>query len=786
VATALVVAVAGKAEALPLEVDGLGGARVVAISPGGENVYVAGSTDDALAVFNRDGATGSLSFVEVFFDNAVQVDGLDGPTSVVLSADGAYLYVASRLDDAVGVFARDAGTGRLTFVEAVFDGVAGVDGLAGAYGLALSPDGGHLYVGSEDDGAVAVFSRDSGTGVLTFVEAELDGVGGVTRLGGAHGVAVSPDGENVYVAASYDQAVVVFDRDPATGELSFIDFETDLFLAGAEFVLVSPDGANVYTSSWYTFGGGLITFTRDLGTGLLTLIDRITDRTAYNVLSIALTADGSHMYLPSRCCGNFMGSRLVVYSRDPATGLLTLIAEPIVSRRPSFMALSPDEKYVYVTRIDRSDVLVFSRDTTTGLLTLTESVADGPGGIPGVAATIAISPDGGNGYLSNFTDNEAVGVVTRAAATGELTPVEGQFVGAGDSGGARHVALSPDGAHAYVTNAAEDALQVYGRDTGTGALTPAETQRQGSLGVEGLGGVAASASSPDGLHVYAASSTDDAVVVFSRDAASGMLTFVAAYFDGTAGIQGLDGASAIAVSPDGAHVYVASFDGNALAAFVRDSGSGTLTFIGAHFDGVGGVDGLKQARSVAMTPDGAHLYVGSFLDDGIAVFSRDATTGALTFVEAQFDAPVGIDGLDGLTAVSVSPDGAHVYAVSLYDEAIVAFGRDTLAGTLTLVEVEFEGLGGVLGIDAPIDLAVSPDGAHVYVIDIIDGSVALFERNEATGEISFVSTLEPTFGDQLLAGRRLLIKNKVPDFPRFNKASWLAKDSGATRIRWER
>ena len=51
------------------------------------------------------------------------------------------------IDDSLAVFERDVGTGELTFVEAHFDGIDGVDGLFLAWpSVAVSPDGGNVYV----------------------------------------------------------------------------------------------------------------------------------------------------------------------------------------------------------------------------------------------------------------------------------------------------------------------------------------------------------------------------------------------------------------------------------------------------------------------------------------------------------------------------------------------------------------------------------------------------------------------------------------------------------------
>src|SRR5712691_2372352 len=68
----------------------------------------------------------------------------------------------------------------------------GVNGLDGVDGLAVSPDGANLYAASYNDNALAVFTRDPVTGGLTFFELQENGVSGVQGLGGARGVTVSP------------------------------------------------------------------------------------------------------------------------------------------------------------------------------------------------------------------------------------------------------------------------------------------------------------------------------------------------------------------------------------------------------------------------------------------------------------------------------------------------------------------------------------------------------------------------------------------------------------------
>src|SRR6185369_497993 len=121
------------------------------------------------------------------------------------------------------------------------------------------------------------------------------------------------------------------------------------------------------------------------------------------------------------------------------------------------------------------------------------------------------------------------------------------------------------------------------------------------------------------------------VATLTRDLTFGTLAFVGVQTDGVAGVAGVGGAAAVSVSPDGGHVYVAGAPDNALAAFARDAVTGELTFVAEVVDGVGGVDGLGGASGVAVSPDGAHVYATGATDGAVAVFARDAGTGALTF-----------------------------------------------------------------------------------------------------------------------------------------------------------
>ena len=151
--------------------------------------------------------------------------------------------------------------------------------------------------------------------------------------------------------------------------------------------------------------------------------------------------------------------------------------------------------------------------------------------------------------------------------------------------------------------------------------------------------------------------------------------FVEVHKDGANGIDGLEALNSITVSPQGKHLYVTSPVDNAVSAFSRDIFTGSLTFVEVHKDGEAGVDGLRGASSAAVSPDGGHVYVAGSQDNSIAIFSRDISTGALTFLESHTDADGSGGKFNKVKFVTVSGDGSHIYTTDY--NSIRVFSRDS-------------------------------------------------------------------------------------------------------------
>jgi len=275
-------------------------------------------------------------------------------------------------------------------------------------------------------------------------------------------------------------------------------------------------------------------------------------------------------------------------------------------------------------------------------------------------------------------------------------------------------------------------------------------------GVDSLRGAYALGVSPDGKHIYAPGSLDHALLVFSTDQVTGELTFVEAHVDGQNGITSLAGCRAATVSPDGKQVYAASLTDSTVTVFSRDAGTGALTFVQAIFDlNTGGAfDGLGGAMSVVVSSDGLHVYVGARSDDAIVAFSRNAMTGVLTLIAVYFNNTAGITGLDAPESIVLSPDGKHLYAAAEASQAVAAFSRNAGTGALTFIDAYFDGVDGVDCLGCTNNLAVSPDGNHLYAVGQFGASgtfcmtgfddwMAIFSRDSGSGELTFISTLSP-------------------------------------------
>lgn len=260
------------------------------------------------------------------------------------------------------------------------------------------------------------------------------------------------------------------------------------------------------------------------------------------------------------------------------------------------------------------------------------------------------------------------------------------------------------------------------------AITYIDQWQNGFDGVNGLGGAMDTVVSPDGKFVYATGFSQGTVAAFARDASDGKLTFRAFYQNGS-GVSGLTGAYGLAISPDGAHLFVAGYQDNTLSSFTRNTMTGALTQLELHKNDVV----FQTITDVAVSPDGLRVYTTSSSGHSVSVLTRDPATGALVYNLTRSEGVDGVAGVNGAGEIAVSPDSRFIYVAGETSNAIAAFERGT--GN----ELAYIGAYTGQGASAPYGLAMSPDGGRLYLTATTSNTVTVLTRDGNTGALTFLS-----------------------------------------------
>ncbi len=405
-------------------------------------------------------------------------------------------------------------------------GCTRVSGLGAPEKILPTRDGRHVYVvssspgrsGEEERSWLHGFARDRRTGSLSRIAGEegclrADHVPGCATLRGLdsiYSVAISPEGRNLYVVSSEPPAIATVQRNPSTGALTQLPGsagclgppEEDCgppppfeFLGSPE---VSPDGRHVYLP-WSGRGAaerGVMWLPRNRASGVLG----------------PMTTPG--------CIGARSGPPC---RRAPVTGEVQLLA------------LSGDSRHVYAG-LDGGVLAAFARTASTGTLrplrepdtcyfARTSPRGCAPRGDD--AEALAVSPDGRTLY---YAFDDAIALLARRRSGG-LDQLDGQWacVGSELASGCRPIrglellsvlSVSPDGRNVYTGDYGDGLMAVFERRRGGrllqltggagcfvgryGSPTPLYRPWRCSR-TRFADEVTAIAPSPDGRHVYVAS-----------------------------------------------------------------------------------------------------------------------------------------------------------------------------------------------------------------------------------------------------------------------------------------
>ncbi len=636
---------------------------------------------------------------------------LHSPKAMITSDDGAFVYALSEKSNAIAIFSRDTESGELTFIAEENNMNNTGSGLKGGSDMILSSDGLQMYVSAAKDASISVYNRNQETGLLTFAACHKNNEENVNGLEEVSSLVLTPNEKFLYAAGAGEDAIVIFERD-------------------------REDGSLTYATTKYNSKTGI--------QGLKYPTD--------------LTLHPVENYLYATC---FSGNSIVVFQYDPYSTNLSYKTtyydgvdgvEGLDGAITS--AITPDGAYFYTVGKFDETIALFEPSTSNYELNFT-GVSAAPisdaGGLH-EATYVAIINTGSNVLISNSGNNSLL-LFNRNDDSGDLIYDNTFENGVDDIAGleyAHAICESPDLKNVYVAGYQEGAIAIFDHEVNTTEFT-FNSMIKDLAEVQKMDGTSSVALSPDGQHVYSASMEDNTLVVFDRNSENGELSFKGNFSNGANSVSGIEGAKVVKVSPDGNNVYVAGFTNNALAVFTRNPSSGLLTFQSEIGEAV--AEGLRGPYDLLVSGDGRFVYVSAFWESALFVFSRNTNNGGLTLVEKiEETEDNGLEDMTYLTALAFSADQNELYATSFHDHTLHVFKRSASTGKLTFLEKHTNGQEETRGLKGACAVAASPSGDRVILAGKKDSGLAVFVRNSSTGALTFESLENEGIDGTMLAG----------------------------------
>src|SRR5215471_12479863 len=314
------------------------------------------------------------------------------------------------------------------------------------------------------------------------------------------------------------------------------------------------------------------------------------------------------------------GDGINVYRVDPTTGDWTHIQHIGDLVNPSFLALSPDQRFLYSVHGDEDYATAFALDPATGQAKLLNRAATG--GKNGVRGTV--DPSGKFLVVANYASgNVAVlpiapdGSLKDQQQVVQLTGEPGPHKVEQTSSHPHDIVFDPSGRFVVVPDKGLDRIFVFRFDAATGKLAPTE---QGSVKSRSGAGPRHLAFHPIRPIVWVLNELDSTITTYSFDTESGALQALQVLSILRPEFTGDSTAAEIAVLTSVPVVYVSIRGQDAVAALGVIARDGTLRLV-AWQSTLG-----KTPRFIGLDPAGYNLYAANEQSDTVNTLRIDPQT----------------------------------------------------------------------------------------------------------------------------------------------------------------
>jgi 6-phosphogluconolactonase len=133
-------------------------------------------------------------------------------------------------------------------------------------------------------------------------------------------------------------------------------------------------------------------------------------------------------------------------------------------------------------------------------------------------------------------------------------------------------------------------------------------------------------------------------------------------------------------------------------------------------------------RRLQLSPNGKFLYVNHETDSKVSVFAVDG--GHLSEIQQISTLPPDFSGRNTTAEIAIDPQGRHLYVSNRGDDSVIVYDVDPSKGTLT-----FDQRAPSLG-KSPRNILIDPSGNYLFAANQTSNNITVFHRDVSSGHLT--------------------------------------------------